>query len=295
MQIIFNQMVLGNFYKILLMRENRNIQLAKTMELFSHKIKTVPIKDVEIWDEAEARSLDKEGLRELAESIKREGLQNPPIVQKSKNGKYRLIAGQRRLNALKKIGARNIPVLVVQHPYQLEDAQAVSIIENLHRKQMSSKEMADACNFLAKSSGSKKKAASALGISQSTFRSYLGFKGIPEHLKELVPKTLSRGEAVQLSKITPNTTQAVETAKIISKYSHAARKRYLDALSEDPTAPHSAVKRMANYYKQKQKVRLRLSAPEAKALAKASAEKAMEPEELVHEIVSKWLARNTKK
>jgi len=52
---------------------------------------------------------------------------------------------------------------------------------------------------------------------------------------------------------------------------------------------------MANYYKQKQKVRLRLSAPEAKALAKASTEKAMEPEELVHEIVSKWLARNTKK
>lgn len=265
------------------------------MKIFSHKIETVPIKDVEVWDEAEARSLDQEGLRELAESIKREGLQNPPIVQKNKNGKYKLIAGQRRLNALKKIGTRNIPVLVVQHPYELEDAQAVSIIENLHRKQMSSKEMADACNFLAQSTGSKKKAASALGISQSTFRSYLGFKGVPEPLKELVPDTISRGEAIKLSKITSNTTQAVETAKRISKYSHAARKRYLDALYEDPTAPHAAVKRMANYYKQKQKIRLRLSAPEAKALAKASTEKSMEPEELVHEIVGKWLARKNAK
>ncbi|MDH3279129.1 MAG: ParB/RepB/Spo0J family partition protein [Nitrosopumilus sp.] len=265
------------------------------MKIFSHKIETVPIKDVEVWDEAEARSLDQEGLRELAESIKREGLQNPPIVQKNKNGKYKLIAGQRRLNALKKIGARNIPVLVVQHPYDLEDAQAVSIIENLHRKQMSSKEMAEACDFLAQSTGSKKKAASALGISPSTFRSYLGFKGVPEPLKELVPKTISRVEAVQLSRIEPNSSQAVEVAKRISKYSRAARKRYLDALSEDPTAPHAAVKRMANYYKQKQNVRLHLSAPEAKALAKASTEKSMEPEELVHEIVGKWLARNTKK
>jgi len=265
------------------------------MDLFSHKIKVVPIKDVEIWDEAEARSLDQDGLRELAESIKREGLQNPPIVQKDKNGKYKLIAGQRRLNALKQIGARNIPVLVVQHPYQLEDAQAVSIIENLHRKQMSSNEMAEACDFLVQSTGSKKKAASALGISQSTFRRYLGFKGVPTPLKELVPNTISRGEAVQLSKIIPNVTQAVETAKTITKYSHAARKRYLDALSEDPTASHSVIKRMANYYKQKQKVRLCLSDPEAKALAKASTEEAMEPEELVHAIVSKWLARRTKK
>jgi len=265
--------------------------LAKTTELFSHKIKTVPIKDVEVWDEAEARSLDQEGLNELAESIRREGLQNPPIVQKNKNGKYKLIAGQRRLNALKKIGARNIPVLVVQHPYQLEDAQAVSIIENLHRKQMSSKEMAEACDFLAQSTGSKKKAASALGISQSTFRRYLGFKGVPDPLKELVPNTISRGEAMQLAKIMPNVTQAIDTAKTITKYSHTARKRYLDALSEDPTAPHSVVKRMANYYKQKQRVRLHLSDSEAKALAKASTEEAMEPEELVRKIVSKWLAR----
>lgn len=269
--------------------------MARTGRVFSHKIKVVPIKDVEVWNEAEARSLDQEGLRELVESIKREGLQNPPIVQKDKNGKCKLIAGQRRLNALKKIGVRNIPVLVVSHPYDLEDAQAVSIIENLHRKQMSSKEMADACTFLAQSTGSKKKAASALGISQSTFSSYLGFKGVPESLKELVPKIISRGEATRLSKIYPSTTQAVETAKTISKYSHGARKRYLDALSEDPTAPHAVVRRMANYYKQKQKVRLNLSTSEAKALAKASTEESMEPEELVHTIVKKWLARRTKK
>jgi len=267
----------------------------KTTDIFSHKIETVPIKDVEIWNEAEARSLDKEGLKELAESIKREGLQNPPIVQRSNDGKYKLIAGQRRLDALKKIGAKNIPVFVVQHPYDLEDAQAVSIIENLHRKQMSSKEMVDACNFLAESIGSTKKASSALGISQNTFRSYLGFKGIPDPLKELVPKTLSRGEAVHLSKIVPDVTKAVDIAKLISRYTSAARKRYLNALSEDPTAPHTAVRRMANYYKQKQKVRVHLSSNEAKALAKASTEKSMEPDELVHEIVSKWLSRRMSK
>ena len=59
----------------------------------------------------------------------------------------------------------------------------------------------------------------------------------------------------------------------------------------DPTAPHLAVRCMANYYKQKQKLRLNLSASEAKA----STEQSVEPEELAHEIIGKWLARRTKK
>ncbi|NNL58937.1 MAG: ParB/RepB/Spo0J family partition protein, partial [Nitrosopumilus sp.] len=143
--------------------------------LVFHKVETVPISKVHVWDEVEARKLNLEGIKELASSIKNEGLQNPPVVQKTKDGKYKLIAGQRRLEALKRIGSKNIPVLVVKHPYDDENAKAVSIIENLHRKQMNSSEMAEACDFLVKSMKSSKKAATALGISQQTLRSYSGF------------------------------------------------------------------------------------------------------------------------
>ena len=226
-------------------------------DIFFHKIKSIPIKNIEIWDDVEARLLEEEGVSELAESIRKEGLQNPPIVQKGDKGKYKLIAGQRRLAALKKIGVQNSPVLVVQRPYEESDARAVSIIENLHRKQMSTKEMTDACNYLVDSMGSKKKAASALGISQSTLRNYLGFKGVPEQLKDLVPKTISRGEAIRITRLTPSISEGIEIANRISRYSTKARRRYLDALEEDPKAEHSVLKRMANYYKQKQKMGLR--------------------------------------
>ena len=70
-----------------------------------HKIETVPISKVSVWDEVEARKLNLEGIKELADSIRQEGLQNPPVVQKTKDGKYKLIAGQRRLEALKRTGS----------------------------------------------------------------------------------------------------------------------------------------------------------------------------------------------
>ena len=89
---------------------------------------------------------------------------------------------------------------------------AASIIENLHRKNMNSKDMAEYCNFLTEKFSSKTKAAKALGISTRTLKSYLGFEGIPESLKELVPKTISRNDATRLYRIIPNTSTAIEIA-----------------------------------------------------------------------------------
>lgn len=259
--------------------------------MISHKIETVSISKVTVWDEVEARKLNSDGIKELADSIVQEGLQNPPVVQKTKDGKYKLIAGQRRLAALNRIGAKNIPVLVVKRPYDDEDARAVSIVENLHRKQMKSDEMAEACDFLVKSMKSSKKAATALGISTQTLRSYSGFNSVPDKIQQLVPKTISRSEALRLYRIIPKTNDAVEIAIRISKYSAAAKKRYLDALILDPTAPHATIRRMANHFKEKQNVRIKLTRQQAQFFSKAATENSTEPNELATKIVSDWLSR----
>ena len=257
----------------------------------SHKIETVPISKVSVWDEVEARKLNSDGIKELADSIVQEGLQNPPVVQKTKDGKYKLISGQRRLEALKRIGTRNIPVLVVKRPYDDENARAVSIVENLHRKQMKSDEMAEACDFLVKSMKSRKKAATALGISPRTLRSYSGFNSVPEKIQQLVPKTISRSDALRLYRIIPKVDDAVEIASRISRYSAAAKKRYIDALSLDPTAPHATVRRMANHFKEKQNIRVKLTRQQAKGFSKAATENSTEPNELAAKIVSEWLSK----
>jgi len=63
-----------------------------------------------VWKEAQSRKLDREGISELAKSIKNEGLLNPPLVQKQDKNTYLLMSGQRRLAAMKRLGAKKIPV-----------------------------------------------------------------------------------------------------------------------------------------------------------------------------------------
>jgi len=265
--------------------------LADSKSLVFHKFETVPISKVVVWDEVEARRLNLDGIEELSKSIKEEGLQNPPVVQKNKDGTFKLISGQRRLEALKRIGVKNIPVLVVKQLYNEENAKAVSIIENLHRKQMNASEMAEACDFLVNSMKSTKKASKALGITPQTLRRYTGFNSIPSKLQELVPKTISKNDALRLYRIVPKTDDAVEIANKIKRYSPSAKKRYLDALTLDPVAPHATIRRMANHFREKQNIHIKLSQDQAKLFAKVSTEESMEPDELATKIISKWLSR----
>ena len=54
----------------------------------SYHLREIPIKQIKIWKDAQARKLDREGIAELARSIKNEGLQNPPMVQKESKNSY---------------------------------------------------------------------------------------------------------------------------------------------------------------------------------------------------------------
>ena len=47
----------------------------------SYRLREIPLKSVKVWKDAQARKLDRKGVTE-ARSIKTEGLQNPPMVQK---------------------------------------------------------------------------------------------------------------------------------------------------------------------------------------------------------------------
>ena len=67
-----------------------------------------------------------------------------------------------------------------------------SVIENIHRKNMNVKDMADACAFLAEQMG-KSKAAQSLGLSMSTFKKYHGFAGVPDKLKRTCAKDNLKG------------------------------------------------------------------------------------------------------
>ena len=257
----------------------------------SYNLKEIPIDRISVWDEAQARSLDTDGIDELAKSIAQEGLQSPPIVQKNGNS-YLLMVGQRRLEALKRLGAKTAPVFVLRQEDSLDlpDAKAISIIENLHRKNMGVKEMTSSCQFLAEKIG-KAKAAKILGINSSTLREYLGFGAVPENIKEMVPKTISKRDAIRICKVLPAESDAVGAINKIKKYDGSQKKRYLDALERLGNVPHSEILKLANSFRARQNISLKISKIHAKGLAKLSRESEMEPAELAQKIVSDYLVR----
>lgn len=255
-----------------------------------YRVKVIPIKKIRVWDEAQARSLDREGIAELAKSIKNEGLQNPPMVQKDGRGQFLLMSGQRRLAALKRLKAKKIPVLVLTKGYDLENAKAASVIENLHRKSMNPKDMAHSCSFLAEKMGVAK-GASSLGISRKTFKKYVGFAALPNQLKTLVPGTITSGVAIKLHELVPNVKKSVKIAHRIARLDARTQKAYLRALGRHPRANHTTLLRQARLLAVRQTVPVTLPKTYAKRLEKISSYREEDPEKLAQQIVVSWLSK----
>jgi len=248
------------------------------------------ISDIELWSEANIRHREvTEGIDELADSINEVGLLQRPIVQ-SLNGKYKLIVGQRRFEAVKQLGWKKIPVMVLREPYDLAQAKLVSLSENLHRKPPVASDLADACDYLVKETHSIRRSARLLGISEVTVRKYLGYKGVPQRIKDLVKaKVISVSDAMRLSRIEADISKAVEFAKFISKLPKPARERHFLAFMENPHASLSALRSRAEQFRYKNVVKIYLPETYARALAKASADRDEEPESILQFAAIQWL------
>ena len=91
--------------------------------------------------ETQARTnFDKEKLSELSQSIVKNGILQPLIVQEAGSGEYRLIAGERRLRASKEAGLKSVPCLIKD--VSSRDAAVIGLVENVQRKQLNTTEEA---------------------------------------------------------------------------------------------------------------------------------------------------------
>lgn len=258
----------------------------------TYRLKEVPVKQIKVWKEAQARKLDREGISELAKSIKNEGLLNPPLVQKQDKNTYLLMSGQRRLAALKRLGAKKIPVHLItkKTEYDLENAKAASVVENIHRNDMDHKEIADACKFLAEQVG-KTQAARSMGMSMSTLSKYLGFAGVPDRLKEAVPSQISRDDATKLHLAVPNVAKSLKIVDKISRLDPALRKKYLTALLKSPKASHAKLLKSAKQQLIKKQISFKLSKSAAQKLARVSNKNETTPDEMAGKIILDYLKK----
>ena len=214
------------------------------------------------------------------------------MVQKESKNSYLLLSGQRRLAALKRLGAKKIPVLLLTQntKYDLEDAKAASVVENLHRNKMNVKDMTAACVFLSESVG-KSKAAKSLGISSVTLKKYLGFAAVPEKLRQFVPKELSRDDCTKLYQIISNVSKAVRIAERIIPLDQKLRKEYLKSLTRSPKSSHHKLLKRAKTGLLQQRVTVQLTKGNARKLKSLATRKEIDVDTMTDEILSSYLKR----
>ena len=132
--------------------------------------------------------IDPEGVRELAESIRENGLIEPIIVRPS-NGRFEVVAGDRRYLAHKLLDMKEIKAIVKE----LNDRETIVIrgIENLQRENLTPSEEAKLYVLLKEEGGlSIGQICKKMGKTHSTVSRYIWFAGFPEDVRKAVDQKL---------------------------------------------------------------------------------------------------------
>lgn len=155
---------------------------------------------------------DETSIENLASSIKATGLINPLTVQLNGSGKYEILAGQRRYNALKKLDVKSVTCKVIEN-MKSEQAELLSFVENVQRNKMSQEDKCYIFNKLYNlCKGNVSDVAKISGFCVQTIKDYIF---INENLSPaLFEKLDGKGEsklsmeiAILLSKTIPKENQ----------------------------------------------------------------------------------------
>lgn len=181
-------------------------------------------------------------IEELAESISVMGLLEPIVVcEAEKAGKYEILTGQRRFLAHKLLKKKTIRAAVLKHRVDEMTAKAISVTENLIRRDLSQKELIDACTALYKKYGSMKAVAEATGLSASQVSQYVKYDRLIPQLKKLVDDgkvdmkvALRAQDAAGAGAEEVSATEAVKLAKEMSQMSGVQQAKLVKERKENP-------------------------------------------------------------
>ena len=149
----------------------------------------VPVDLIRPNPEQPRRSFDPETLAALAESVAEAGVIQPLILRPLPDGRYELIAGERRWRAARDAGLETVPAMVRD-----EDAarrMQTALIENVAREDLNPVDQARACATLVEELGLSKEAlAGRLGRTRPAISNLIRLLDLPDEVLEL----LSEGE-----------------------------------------------------------------------------------------------------
>lgn len=176
-----------------------DVQLAKEVEIPS-EFHVVKIKlDLCVPSRYQARkTFNQEELQILSDSIKEKGVIQPILLRAIEDGKYEIIAGERRCRASVLVGLTEISAIVLD--VDDKDVMEIGLIENLHRKDLDVLEEASAYkNLCDEFNYTHEDIAKTIGKTRSYVSNYLRILNLPKAVLDLIKENkISVGHAKML-------------------------------------------------------------------------------------------------
>lgn len=180
------------------------------------------------------KNFDEEALRDLSASIAQFGVLQPLLVAPADNGRYMLIAGERRLRASKMVKLQEVPVIISE--YTSQQIAEIALIENLQREDLHFLEEAEGYEKLMEEFHLTQEAMAArVGKKQSTIANKLRLLRLSDRIRKiLVEGGLTERHARALLKLEDEEKQVqVLTVVIDNGYSVRQTESYIEKLLED--------------------------------------------------------------
>jgi ParB family transcriptional regulator, chromosome partitioning protein len=158
-------------------------------------VREIPVGNIDRNPYQTRSRFDDVALHELAASIKANGIMQPVVVRTVADGRYQLIAGERRWLASQKAGKATVPAIVRE--VSNEQALEMTIVENLQREDLGAMEQARAFERLSREfSLTQEQIAQRTGKDRSVIANYIRLLKLPFEIQaEIETGAISFGHA----------------------------------------------------------------------------------------------------
>ncbi|MBQ7414116.1 MAG: ParB/RepB/Spo0J family partition protein [Prevotella sp.] len=189
----------------------------------SSNLNEIEISKIEPNPNQPRREFDQEALQELANSISEVGIIQPITLRQMENGKYQIIAGERRWRASQLAGLTTIPAYI--RTVEDEGVMEMALVENIQREDLNAIEVALAYQHLAETTGmTQEKISKRVGKSRAAVTNFLRLLKLPAQVQmALKNHEIDMGHARALLAIDSPSAQ-IKLFKEIQKQQYSVRK-----------------------------------------------------------------------
>lgn len=211
---------------------DEEFDLTATEDKKSSELKSLKLSEITPDENQPRRDFDPDAISALAASIKEHGVLQPIVVTRE-DGKYKIVAGERRWRASKIAGLDKIPAII--RSLDSQNRLELSIIENAQREDLNPIELATAYAKLKNQFNlSDEDIAAKVGKSESTIQNTLRLLNLPDEAKHIMVKEkltegvmrplVNRDEKI-IKKVLPKIVEEGWTARKVERYFQDHKKK----------------------------------------------------------------------